>query len=509
LIYTHAHLAGADTRLAVDCVVIGSGAGGAPVAAELAARGKRVVVLEAGSYWRPEDFTQVEYDMFQRLYADKAGRQTRDKAIHVHQGQGVGGSTLHNLNLCKRVPPEILAEWRAQHGWKHLPPATLDALYDEVEARLSVTKLATYHLNGNNAALERGCRALGYRGDFLHHNRVGCAASGFCELGCPYDAKQNALKIYLADAVGHGADVLADTWAARVEYSGRNAARVHAVVRDPRTGAASAHVTIDARAVCVSASATGTPALLLRSSVPDPHRLVGSRLFLHPGAAVAARFPEPLASWRGVPQSYECTEFLDFAPGATRRVWIICSFAHPAGVSSQLSSFGAAHAAALRDYPHLAALSPMVHDLDPGRVNVAGTWGIDLDYRLSARDAAQLHLGLRESARLLLAAGAEKVLVPLARTVEIAALADVDAAFARIRVEPYDTDVTAVHPMGSVWMGDAPERACVDSTGRYHHLDNLFVADTSLYPSSIGAPPQITAYTLGTHVGRQIAAYLG
>jgi choline dehydrogenase-like flavoprotein len=178
-------------------------------------------------------------------------------------------------------------------------------------------------------------------------------------------------------------------------------------------------------------------------------------------------------------------------------------------VSSQLSAFGHAHGEALAEYPHLAALSPMVHDLDPGRVNVAGDFGLDLDYTLSERDAAQLHLGLRESARLLLAAGAEKVYVPRARTVEITRLADVDAAFAAFRIRPYDTDVTAVHPMGSVWMGDDATRACVDSTGRYHHLDNLFVADTSLYPSSIGGPPQITAYTLGTHVGRQIAAYLG
>ncbi len=509
MIYTHDHLRTADVTLSADVVVIGSGAGGAPVAAELAARGWRVVVLEAGSYWRPQDFTQVEYDMFPRLYHDKAGRTTRDKAIHVHQGKGVGGSTLHNINLCARVPQPVLDEWRHTHGWTHLPPATLAALYDEVERRLSVSPLGPEHMNGNNAALARGCAALGYRGGFLRHNRVGCAASGFCELGCPFDAKQNALKIYLTEAVQHGADVLADTWAARIEHHGRLAARVHAIVRDPVSGRASARVTISARAVCVSASATGTPALLLRSSVPDPARLVGSRLFLHPGAGVAARFPEALSSWRGIPQSYECTEWLDFAPGSTRRVWIVPTFAHPAGVSAVLSGFGRAHGELMRDYPHLTALSAMVHDASPGRVNVAGEWGIDLDYELAPGDAAQLVRGLRESARLLLAAGAERVFVPLARTVEITRLADVDAAFDRIAIRPHDTDVTAVHPMGSVWMGDDPARACVDSTGRYHHLDNLFVADTSLYPSSIGVPPQITAYTLGTHVGRQIAAFLG
>ena len=80
MIFTAEHLTG-DLHLSADCCIIGSGAGGAPVAATLAALGKRVIVLEAGSYFRPEHFTQVEYDMFQRLYHDKAGRTTRSPPI--------------------------------------------------------------------------------------------------------------------------------------------------------------------------------------------------------------------------------------------------------------------------------------------------------------------------------------------------------------------------------------------------------------------------------------------
>jgi hypothetical protein len=260
--------------------------------------------------------------------------------------------------------------------------------------------------------------------------------------------------------------------------------------------------------VCVSASATGTPAVLLRSQVPDPHRLVGSRLFLHPGAGIAARFREPLAAWRGIPQSYECTQFLDFTRGEAddARAWLIPSFAHPAGVSAVLSGFGRVHGELMKDYPRLCALAVMVHDLSPGRVNVSGDWGVDLDYVLAPRDARPMLLGLRECARIAFAAGAEKVFVPLARTVEIDRIDDVDRVFAGLSIEPHDTDVTAVHPMGSVWMGDDPRSSCVDATGRYHHLDNLFVADTSLYCSSTGVPPQITAYALGTMVGRRIGA---
>jgi choline dehydrogenase-like flavoprotein len=508
VIYTAAHVR-RDLALACDLVVVGSGAGGAPVAEVAARAGKRVVVLEAGSYWRPRDMTRLEHEMFPRLFHEKAGRTTLDRSIHVHQGKGVGGSTLHNLSLCKRIPREVLDEWRGARGLASLAPATLEAAYDDVERRLSVRALEEPELNANNRAAKRGCEALGYRGAMLRINRVGCRGAGYCELGCPFDAKENALKVYIASAVEAGAAVLADTWAVRVRWSGRRASGVDAVVRDPETGAERHRVSVEARAVCVSASATGTPALLLRSEVPDPRGLVGSRLFLHPGAAAAGVFDEPIYGWTGIPQSWECTEFLDFAPGSERRVWILPAFAHPVGVSAILGGFGAEHARRLADYPRLAAITAMVHDESPGRVRARGAHGVAIDYALHERDAAQLALGLRESARILLAAGARRATVPLSTPLDVERLEDVDRLLGGLAVRPHDLDIAAVHPMGTVFMGDDPERACVDASGRYHRLENLFVADASLFPGSIGGPPQLTIYALGTIVGRAVVAHLG
>jgi choline dehydrogenase-like flavoprotein len=141
-------------------------------------------------------------------------------------------------------------------------------------------------------------------------------------------------------------------------------------------------------------------------------------------------------------------------------------------------------------------------------VRARGDHGVTIDYVLGRGDAAQLAEGMRALARIFLAGGAERVILPLARPVELARGDDVAAALAQLEVRPHGIDLTAVHPMSTVWMGDDPERSCVDSRGRYHHLDNLYVADTSLYPTAIGVPPQLTAFALGTHVGRQLAAAL-
>lgn len=507
MIYTFEHLQ-QDTNLKADVCVIGTGAGGSPVAAEAAAAGLRVVALEAGSYLQPRDMSQLEHDMFQRLYIDGAGRTTEDRTIRVLQGKGVGGSTLHNVNLCKRLPKPILDDWAGTSGLSDLMHNRLPSLYDQVEKRLSVSQLTEAEVNPNNRALQRGCTALGYRGGLLSHNRVGCAGSGFCELGCPFDAKQNAMKVFMTEAVEDGAVVLADTWAERIEHDSQQARTVHAVVRHPQTQEPISHVRIDARCVCVSAGATHTPALLQRSAVPDPYILIGSRLFLHPGAAVAGVFPEVFNSWRGIPQSYECTEFLDPTPGSGKRVWIIPSFAHPAGASAALAAIGNQHLELMRSYPNLGVLTPMLHDESCGRVRPRGRFGVAIDYVLGSSDLDQLKLGLRECARLLLAAGASRAIVPLAKPLFIDDVNQVDRVFDGLTLRPFELELTATHPMGSVWLGGIPARSCVDPSGRYHHLKNLFVSDTSLFPTSTGAPPQLTTYAFGLHVAQAVRSFL-
>ncbi|MCA9524500.1 MAG: GMC family oxidoreductase N-terminal domain-containing protein, partial [Myxococcales bacterium] len=236
MIYNHEHLAGKTTIDAEICV-IGSGAGGGPVAYTAAKAGRRVVVIEAGSFLRPREMTQLENEMFPQLYHDKGGRTTTDQAVHVHQGKGVGGSTLHNLNLCERVPDGVLAHWAELGGGPTLQKSALDALYHEAETLLSVTQMGEIDLNPNNRMFRDGVVKLGYRGSFLRHNRKGCAASGFCELGCPFDAKQNSLKVFIAPAVREGLMVLCDTWALRATRSGRRLTTLEAIVRHPVSGA--------------------------------------------------------------------------------------------------------------------------------------------------------------------------------------------------------------------------------------------------------------------------------
>jgi choline dehydrogenase-like flavoprotein len=481
----------ANATVVADLCVVGSGAGGAMVAREAARAGLRVVVLEEGPALAAAQMTQREDDMLPRLFYDAGGRATADGAITVLHGRGLGGSTIHNTNLCKRAPAEVLDAWRVD-GWR---AADLEDHYRVVEEALSVAPIEDSRINRNNALLRAGAERLGWKHGRLSHNRKGCIGAGFCELGCSFDAKQNAAKVLIPDAVAHGARVITECRAEVVLTERGRAIGVRAT-----TGGRSLEVHAP---VCLAGSAIGSALLARKSRLPDPSGKLGRTLRLHPGAAVAGVFREPVEAWSGIPQSWECTELLDFSGrDPLKRIWIVPAFAHPVGMAAMLPGFGKDHMRTMRLYPRLAVLVAMLHDESTGEVGVAGERP-RIDYRLDASDARALLHGMRGCAELLFAAGAERVLVPFARPIELRAPTELDRITAH-RYRPLDPLLAAVHPMGTLPLGPV-----VDERGAYRGLDGLWVADGSLFQTSIGGPPQLTIYAAAHKVAGHLVRALG
>ncbi len=504
-----------ETTLHADLCVVGSGAGGSMAAMVAAEAGLKVVLLEAGELVLPETMNQREEQMLPRLLWESGGLTTDDRAVRIHQGRAVGGSTVHNLNLCKRAPEPVLAEWARTRGLAELGTERWRDLYGRVEALLEVSDLSPEDWNRHNQLLATGCDALGWRWGSGRHNRTGCNASGFCEVGCAFDAKNNSPKMLLPRFLAAGGEIVTRCQASRIEAARGRVTGVEAVALGGSDGRPGQRVSVSTDRVCVAASATGTAALLLRSRLGLPDDSVGATLRIHPALLVAGDFEDPVNAWRGIPQAVECTEFLDFeaahrpdspgtAPLGTRN-WILNAFAHPMGTATFLTGYGQDHQALMSRYAHMVVLTNVVHDFTSGRVRPRGDLGLSITYRPDAADRTELVFGLARSAELLFAAGATRVTVPtdpmtvLDSAAEAAALADWD-------LRPGKMEVTAVHPMGTVPMGDDPRTAAVDGWGRCHHVDGLWVADGSLFPTSIGGPPQLSIYALGLHVGEGLTS---
>lgn len=505
MIYTQAHIQ-KNTHIQVDICIVGSGAGGSAVAEQASHSGQSVLVLEAGSYLTPKDFNQREDEMYAELFWEKGGRANADQSIQLIQGRGVGGSTIHNLNLCKRIPEIIRLQWREQYGLKYLTPEVWERLYNAVEKQLCVSQMdEKTHLNVNNTLFKEGCERLGYQGGMLSHNRRNCIGAGFCVLGCSFNSKMNALRVLIPEAVKNGVQVLANCIAVSLEMDSKKVKKLYARIQDPKSLALSHSVTIEAKKFCLSAGGTQSCALLLRSKASDPYHHLGKNLFIHPGVVVAGLFPDRLVEgWKGIPQSYECTHFLQFEKHAPQRVWLISAFAHPIGTASLLPGFGAEHRELMKKLPHIGVVSAMIHDESSGFLQASGETGIHFTYWPKPDEYAQYHLGLKEAAKILFAAGAEEVLVPYSPLLRLKSVKEL-AKIEQLAIAPHRLPITAVHPMGTLWMGDDPSHSVTDSTGRYHHLENLYIADTSLFPTSIGVPPQISAYALGKWVGEHLS----
>ena len=496
-----------DRRASADVVVCGGGAGGCMAARELARAGLDVLLLEEGAHHRTSDFTQREDEMLPLLFQESAGRRTDDLAIPILSGRGLGGSTVHNQNLCKRAPSVLLDRWRDDLGIDGVGASDLSPFYDEVERDLGVRRIEDRRVNAHNHAFDRGRTALGWSGGRLSHNRdERCIGSGFCELGCAYDGKLNALRVLVPEALAAGADVYTDCRVDTVVHDGRRVSGVHATLLDTERREL-ARLEVRARAVCLAGSAIGSAALALASGVPDSHRVAGRGLRLHPGAIVAGVLDEPVEGWRGVPQSVECTEHLDFAPDAERRVWLVPSFAHPIGTAALMPGFGPALHREMRRYRRLAVVAAMVHDETSGRVELDGG-RTRISYVPTRGDREQLALGCREGARLLFAAGATECLVPAIPPIVVRSERELGTITAD-RFAPHDARLTAVHPMGTLALSASAEHGFTAPSGESHALRGLWVVDGSLFPTSIGVPPQISIFAFAMKVARTLAAELG
>ncbi len=298
-----------DTTLSCDAVVIGSGAGGGVVAAELSAAGKDVIVLEEGGYYNEADFNQLELDMMRKLYYQGGFAATADGSIALIAGGCLGGGTVVNYTTSFRSPDWLREEWANRYGLTAFATDEYTASMDAVYERLGVN---TGHgrVSARERVLERGMRQLGWHAAHMPRNVQGCtqdANCGFCGYGCQIGAKQSTLKTYLLDAYRRRARIVVNCKVDRVLIEDGRAVGVRATVRQPEMPAFT--LIVRSRAVVAAAGAIGTPAVLQRSGVRSP--AVGRWLRLHPGVAVLGVFDETLRPWEGSLQAVYSDEWIN------------------------------------------------------------------------------------------------------------------------------------------------------------------------------------------------------
>ncbi len=502
------------SRYECDVAIVGTGAGGGISAEILARSGLSVVMIEEGPLRSSRQFNMRESEAYPDLYQESAARKTKDKSINILQGRAVGGSTTVNWTSCFRTPDATLAFWREHYGLADLTSEAMLPWYLAVERRLSIA-LWSVPPNTNNDILRRGAGTFGIPVASINRNVANCFNLGYCGTGCPVNAKQSMLVTTLPVALEHGATLLTRARAQRLMTDGRRPTGLEIQWLDDQglrpSGRSS---TVVARHYVLAGGAINTPALLLRSKVPDPARLIGARTFLHPSVISAAVFDEPVDGFDGAPQSVYSDFFLGFEDvagpiGFKLEVPPI----HPVLFSTTMSGFGNTHHEGMRRFRNTHAMIALMRDgFHPdsrgGRVELRPDSTPVLDYPLTPTLFDGARRALLKMAEIQFAAGAKTVQPVHELAAPYASWTSARQAIESLPLEPILTRVVSAHVMGGSTMSSDPATGVTRPDGRLYALDDVSVHDGSLFPTSVGANPQLSIYAITARLTDALASTL-
>jgi len=497
---------GETTELDADVCIVGSGAGGGVIAAELARAGRTVVVLEMGSYRNESDFHQLELQGMFELYLGGGLAASEDGSIAVLAGSTLGGGTVVNYMNCIRTPQPIREEWAA-HGVEGIDQPGYEEHIDAVWQRLGVNDTATSQ-NRTHKRLIAACEELGYPHRPLTRNAdTACedpSTCGYCYAGCQTGCKQSTMKTFLQDAADAGAKFVVGARAERIlTHHGRARAVVATVTHeDGSTG----ELTVNASTVVVAAGAIESPALLLRSGIGGP--AAGRHLRLHPASLVAGVYEQPIEGWVGQIQSALSDQFKHIED--EHGFLIEATTVAPAIVAMSLPwEDGLQHKRTLGRLAHVAPFISVARDHGEGQVVIddygraVTRWGFgdEVDARLFKRAMVEL-------ARLQRAAGAKEIITFYQRPVlRWSEGEDFDAFLAAIEdgsLEPNDIAAFTAHQMGSCRMGSDPSDSVADGRGELHDTKGVWIGDASAFPTAPGVNPMISIMSLAHRTAANI-----
>lgn len=488
-----------DVEDTADVVVIGSGAGGAVVCKELTDAGMKVVMLEEGAQHIKETHVDLASQAIRRLYKNQAlSISMDDPYFAIPTGRALGGTTVINSGTCFRIPDRTLRKWRGRYGLDELTSDALRPHFEKVEKEIHVEPSDFKVMARSNTLFREILEKNGMKGAPILRNIKNCLGCGMCCYGCTSGAKQSMDQNYIPKAMAAGAKVYTECRATQIVTERGRASEVVAEVVDHRDQKRGIRVRVKTKLVVLAAGTFGTPSLIRRSRLSSSPWL-GRNLSLHPATKVYAEFEEKINGWVGTPQAYETDLFHDegllfegvFVPPD------LASFMNPF-VGKKLHDF-------MKSYAHMATFGVMVEDEGRGRVFDLPLLGSVAKYKLAEEDGAKLLKAMAFMAELFLKAGAKRV-IPMVHddSFEMRSISDVDK-FRRANLPARKIEIAAFHPLGTARMGVSPHEGVIDKNGKIFGQENIYVADGSIFPSSLGVNPQLTIMAFADRIAKGIA----
>jgi choline dehydrogenase-like flavoprotein len=487
-----------DLELSCDVVVVGSGAGGAVVATELALAGQHVIVLEEGPHVTAAEHGAMRpSESIRHVWRDAAMTIAWPRgdtpAINVTAGRVVGGSSTLTGGVCFRVPEHVHDVWLRERGLPaDLGRAAMEPCYDAVEQAMHVEEVPAAARSRGAVRFEEGMARGGHAMFPMRRNTHGCEGEGRCNFGCPHRAKQSVDQSYLPRALAAGAEVYADCLVERILFDGDRAVGVEGFVLDNPRAKRRFRLRVRARRVVVACGGMHSPVLLARSGVGKRSGHLGRHLTLHPAFRMIARFDEPVHGWKGAMQASFSDAF------HAERITLTGLFIPQGVMAATMPGAAKRHVERARNLPHLAMFGGLIHDEGGGQIRPGFGREPILTYRMAREDRAVIPVLMRRMAEAFFEAGARECYLPVLgmEPVDADALRRLDLT----KIPAKKIECSSQHPLGSCRMSATPESGVVDPEGRVWGTRELYVADGSVVPTSLGVNPQIGIMAMATRL---------
>lgn len=494
--------------LEADAVVVGSGAGGGVVAAVLAERGLKVVVLEAGGAFAEQDFPLLELWAYRNLYYRGGPQPTADFNFSLLAGACYGGGTTVNWTNCLRTKPWVREQWAREFGLEGVDGPDFDRHLDAVTTRLGVNDRCS-DFNGPTRRLKEAAEKLGWSFATITRNAdettYAPETAGYMGFGDASGSKLGTAKTFLRDAIANGAEVVVRATAQTVLVENGRAAGVAALYED---GSRRAEFTVRAPQVVVAAGALESPALLLRSGIGGP--AVGNYLRLHPALAVSGVYAEDQRAWWGAPHTGLVDEFANLHGNGYG--FLLETVQYTTGLAAAGIPFTTAqeHKETMERLRYGSAWIALVRDHGHGRVTIDANGRAVHWYSLDDEfDVASARRGLEAMARGHEAAGAEEIVgwsegIPRWRRGD-----DLDSYVAKLQRIPLRAGgfkLFSAHQMGTCRMGVDRETSVAGPFGELHDMPGVWIGDASAFPTPSGTNPMVSIMALAHRTAEAIVA---
>ncbi len=493
-------------ELNFDVIVVGSGVGGATFTDYLLRKHPtiKVAVLESGPYRTKENFNQREIDMT-ALYYNRGAVVSKNLQVGVSAANTLGGSSAVYTGVSFRPPEKVIQNWRTEFGMHFLTSTYVNESLDEIEKELSVHELPVSRDNDNNKLFRQGAEALDYPIKRLKINTKNCKQQGFCNLGCTTGAKQGALEVQIPRILKAGVEIFCNTKVISIEEN-----KLMTIVSDAPTGTkpnslSSGKYIFKAKKIILAAGVLNTPAILLRSAdaLRIKNKNTGRFLTLHPAFNINGIQPKTIKNFRGFPKTVYSDHFSD-----TDDFYLETSFYFPGVTAKNNPGYGISHQEIMRDYDKMMSILILAHDKAEfrNRIKIDKKGKSVIDYTVSLNTKNTLIKALREAAKIFFKAGCTKVMLPASQKLPLIPrdLENIDNLIQLTNLNLYKTPLSSAHPQGGARMGKDTNNAVCDINGKVFGCKSIYVADASLFPTSVKVNPYETVMLLAKYIAENI-----